>query len=293
MAKDTRVSIGSYRYNRDISVGKRSDTTFSSRSFTDRSTFSLYPTVFAKSIRFTISRIFYLIASRSTCRTRVISLEDGRSREQAGFRWSSRSKSIGARSGWSRFPIPRHFEVAHCFAGHCEFRYRPCFSDRRSPRLLSSRSSGASSERAIETESEPKESTVLRIAHRSRRSLLLSASHLPSLSAALFLPPALSLPPFGPSAALSCLFPPYPSSNLSIGLSSPPALPLYRTPTSRAASALGEHATPRSCRWILLCASTKEAQRGSGTHASILSKPSVHTAPFIPHRIAMESERGV
>lgn len=95
-------------------------------------------------------------------------------------------------------------------------------------------------------------------------------SRLPSLSAALFLPTALSLPPFGPSHAFSLLI------HLSICLSvylRPPVLPLYRTPTSRGQLALGEHeyATPRSCRWILLCASTKEAQRGSGTHASILS----------------------
>jgi len=63
--------------------------------------------------------------------------------------------------------------------------------------------------------------------------------------------PALSLPPFDLSATLSCLFSPYPSSNLSIGLSPPPVLPLYRTPTSRGQLALVEHeyTTPRSCRW--------------------------------------------
>lgn len=92
---------------------------------------------------------------------------------------------------------------------------------------------------------------------------------------------SLSLPPFGLSAALSRY------SSLLIHL--PICLSVYLcrrsslfiTPTSRAQLALGEHehaATPRSCRWTLLCASTKEAQRGGcGTHASILSRTlSVH-----------------
>ena len=137
------------------------------------------------------------------------------------------------------------------------------FSDHRSLRLRSLRSSGASSERAIETESEPKEKRGA--PDRPPKSTIAPPplrSHLPSLSIALFQPLAfslflslslslsLSLPPFDPSTALLCLFCLYPSPDLSIRLSSPPVLPLYLTPTSHSQLVLGEHeyAPPRSCR---------------------------------------------
>lgn len=106
----------------------------------------------------------------------------------------------------------------------------------RSLRFLGSRSSGASSGRAVETESETKESTVLRIAHRSRRSLLLlyvliSPHSLPRSSRPRLLSPffpSVSPPPSRPATSLLIHLP----ICLSVYLCRRSSL--FITPTSRA-----------------------------------------------------------
>lgn len=193
--------------------------TFSSSLFTDKKQFPHYIRLYTlnKINGITISRNFYLITSQSICCTGWYLSETAGPGDGPAI--ASRSRSIGARSGQSWFPISMlisrsnlSFRTVHrTSAIYLFFLLDRSLS--RSP-VLDSRSLGASSERAIETESEPKESTVLRIAHRSRRSFLLSVlifslSLSPlSLSLSLFLPavlsPSPSFSPFDPAALSPC-----------------------------------------------------------------------------------------
>lgn len=202
---------------------------FSNRSFTDGSTFSLYPTVFASKT----NQIHHTVDFSFDCVTQHVShVYDILLSKTTGHEGKPVFGFVIKIDWHTAKPIVVPDPSSLIFQGESSFRtdhrdprYRsPRLSNRRSLRLFGSRSSGASSERAIETESEPKESTVLWIAHRSRRSLLLLSVRifphsLPHSSCLrLSLPSSLR----GPSAALSCLYSPYLSPDLSIRLSSPP-----------------------------------------------------------------------
>lgn len=176
---------------------------FSNRFFTNRLISSLYPPVFASKfnqIHQTANFSFECIIEHVSHVCDILSkITDHEDKPIFGFG----SRLINAQSDRLWFSISRHlyFILINCSAQITAIlSIGSRFFDRRSLRLLGLRSSRASSERAIETESEPKEKHGA-LDRPPKSTIAPPPLHfrLPSLSAALFQPPALSLSLFLPS----------------------------------------------------------------------------------------------